>query len=144
MCHDSRVDRPLSFASEGDERATSIVRIRTTFDQTERLHSIDPIRHGAGREHDGTDQVAGAHLVRWPRSEQRRQHLELAKRDGEAIEDCCEAGGLQQVDPRDALQDMGHRHVEVRPFAVPLVDDPIDRIFIHAAHDISTWRHLTS
>ena len=44
---DSCVDGSLSFGGEGDERATSIVRIRQTFDKAERLHSIDPVRHRA-------------------------------------------------------------------------------------------------
>ena len=140
----SRVDGLLPCPRKGDERATSIAGIRKAFDQTQSLDPIDPVGHRARREHDGVDQARGTHLVWGPRSDESCQHLELAERDAVAIEDRCEACRLEQVEPRNALQDMGHRHIQLGALAIPLGNNPIDRILLHAEDYTSTWRYLTT
>jgi hypothetical protein len=135
------VDELAAAISERHQATAPVGGVRLALHETHLLQPVETVRHRARREDHRVEEPSWVHAVRRAGSVQGNQHQVLAEGDPVPRKHPAEAHALQQRQPRDPLQGMGWRHVEVGSLAVPLFDDPID--LIHDQEYTSTSRLLT-
>jgi chromate reductase, NAD(P)H dehydrogenase (quinone) len=109
-------------------------------DQTARCESVDPVGHRARRDHHRGEQFTDRQLVRGARSSQRRHHVELPRLEPVRIEHLVESVRDELGDPAQPADERHRRHVDVRPFPLPLPDDVVHRVSHVRTVRVAAWR----
>src|SRR5262245_1510562 len=118
----------LSFISETDQAASSVVGVRFALDQSSALEPVDRQGHSSRRHHA----VAGKFRRReceWrPHTAKRRENPVVAGMQSEAPERLVECGIEQARQAGDTTGHLLRRHVQRRKLSFPLLYQPIDRV----------------
>ncbi|MNT48382.1 hypothetical protein D3C72_1851630 [compost metagenome] len=124
----SLVDAFQTVRRQRYDHAAAVVRIVEALDEALLFQLVDAVGHRAGADHRGRQQIAGGELKGRSGAPERSKHVEAGRGQSALGKRLFDLASDMVAQPCEAAEKAHGRNIEVRSFALPLRQNPVDVI----------------